>query len=275
LTDIDWILGSLFAAASVASLIGYALRRKHPHSPAIANLNARIRAWWIMIAVGGGALLAGRAAIILLFALISFLALREFVARPGPWEVFLCVLQYVLVYFDSYSLFLILLPVLALALGRTANARWGLILCVYCISYIPALRNPLLVVFVVLIAQVSDIFQYIWGKLFGRHPIAPRISPSKTVEGLIGGILSATALGALLWRITPFNTWQAALMAFTIAVLGFLGGLVMSAIKRKRGIKNWSGLISGHGGMLDRIDSLCFSAPAFFLLTLNWFHGAH
>ena len=89
--------------------------------------------------------------------------------------------------------------------------------------------------------------------------------------GLVGGVLSATVLGALLRSITPFNVWQAGLMAFLIAVLGFLGGLVMSAIKRGRGIKDWGRLIEGHGGMLDRIDSLCFSAPVFFHLTRYFF----
>ena len=166
-------------------------------------------------------------------------------------------------------------------LDRTATTQWGLILCVYCISHIPALmtlqisgyerRTPLLMLFVVLIAQVSDIMQYVFGKLMGRHKIAPIVSPSKTVEGLVGGALSATVLGALLWRITPFTIWQAGLMAFLIAILGFLGGLVMSAIKRDRGIKDWSHLIEGHGGMLDRIDSLCFSAPVFFHLTRYFF----
>jgi len=204
--------------------------------------------------------------------------------------------QYVLVGIGWYGLFSIWIPVycfLVLAvvaalfadterfLDRTAATQWGLILCVYCVSHIPALmtlripgyenRAPLLMVFVVLIAQVSDILQYIWGKLIGRHPVLPILSPSKTVEGLVGGVLSATALGALLWPITPFNVWQAGLMAFLIAILGFLGGLVMSAIKRDRGIKDWSHLIEGHGGMLDRMDSLCFSAPVFFHLTRYFF----
>ena len=271
MTAVYRVLTGLFAAASVASLIGYVLSQKHPDSPVIANLNARIRSWWLLISIGGAALLAGRVAIVVLFAVISLLALREFVTRPSPWEVGLCLLQYGLIYLEGDGLFLVLLPILAIAGGRS---RWGVILCVYCISFVAALRDPMQVVFLVLIAQVSDIFQYIWGKLLGKHPIAPKLSPLKTVEGLAGGVLSATALGALLSRITPFNAWQAGLMAFLIAVLGFLGGLLMSAIKRKRGIKDWSGLIGGHGGMLDRVDSLCFSAPVFFLLTLNWFHVA-
>lgn len=297
--EVYWILGSLLSAVSLASLIGYALKRSQPLNPAIGNLNARIRSWWMMILIGGGALLAGRIAIILLFAFISFLALREFVTqvpvrRADHSALFVCFflalpVQYVLVGIGWYGLFSIWIPVycfLVLAvvaalfadtgrfLDRTAATQWGLILCVYCVSHIPALmtlripgyenRAPLLMVFVVLIAQVSDILQYVWGKLIGRHPVLPILSPSKTVEGLVGGVLSATALGALLWPIAPFNVWQAGLMAFLIAILGFLGGLVMSAIKRDRGIKDWSHLIEGHGGMLDRMDSLCFSAPGFF-----------
>jgi len=305
--EVYWILGSLLAAVSLASLVGFILHRWHPDNPAIENLNARIRAWWVMILIGGGALLAGRVAVILLFALISFLALREFVTQApvrradhsALFASFFIALpmQYALIAADKYGLFSIFIPVygfLGLAviaavftdttrfLDRTAATQWGLIVCVYCVSHIPALmtlriagyegRTPLLMVFLVLITQVSDIMQYVWGKLFGRHPLFPAVSPKKTIEGLIGGVLSAALLGALLWRITPFRVWQAGLIALLIAVLGFLGGLVMSAIKRDRGIKDWSHLIEGHGGMLDRIDSLCFSAPVFFHLTRYFFN---
>jgi len=304
--EVYWILGSLLALVSLASLIGLLLRRRQPANPAIENLNARIRAWLVMILIGGGALLAGRIAVILLFACVSFLALREFVTqtpvrRADHSALFMCFfialpVQYLLIGADKYGLFSIWIPVygfLGLAvlaalftdttrfLDRTAATQWGLIVCVYCVSHIPALmtlqipgygnRAPLLMVFLVLITQASDILQYVWGKLFGRHPLVPAVSPSKTVEGLLGGVLSATLLGALLWRITPFKIWQAGVIALLIAVLGFLGGLVMSAIKRDRGIKDWSHLIEGHGGMLDRIDSLCFSAPVFFHLTRYFF----
>jgi len=304
--EIYWILGGLLAAISLASLVGYALGRRKLDNPAIENLNARIRSWWFLILAGGGALLAGRLAIILLFAFVSFLTLREFVTqvpvrRADHSALFICFflalpVQYVLIGIGWYGPFSIWIPVycfLALAIAaalfsdterfleRAAAVHWGLMLCVYCVSHIPALltlripgyesREPLLIVFVVLIAQVSDIMQYVWGKAFGRHRVAPGLSPSKTVEGLSGGVLSATMLGVLMWRITPFTPWQAGTMAFLIAVLGFLGGLVMSAIKRSRGIKDWSQLIEGHGGMLDRMDSLCFSAPVFFHLTRYFF----
>jgi phosphatidate cytidylyltransferase len=314
------ILASLLAALSLASLVGYLLKRRHPSNPSIDNLNARIRAWWILILFGGAALLAGRIAVILLFAFVSLLASREFLAvgrrnrLPHPstpstyrrvgqalspvelsvdrFQLFVCFIaipvQYLLIAAGRYGMFTLWIPVTcipALAIagfrvgsGRTATAQGGLIFCVYFLSHIPALamlRIPsdqtLLMVFIVLVAQVSDIFQYVWGKLLGKHKLLPTLSPSKTVEGLVGGVLSATALGSLLYPITPFNAWQAASMAFLIAILGFLGGLLMSAIKRNRGIKDWSGLLEGHGGMLDRVDSLCLSAPVFFHLTRHFF----
>ncbi|HEY4364500.1 MAG TPA: phosphatidate cytidylyltransferase [Bryobacteraceae bacterium] len=306
LTEVYWIFGCLFAVASLASAVGYILARRAPANRARQNLNARIRSWWVMILVGGASLLAGRIAVILLFAFLSFLSLREFLTQaPGRRAdhsaLFACFfialpVQYLLIAIDWYGLFSIWIPVYAFLvlpvlaalfsdterfLDRTAATHWGLMICVYCISHIPALmtleipgyagRSPLLMVFLILIAQTSDVMQYVWGKLVGRHKIAPAVSPSKTVEGLAGGVLSATVLGGILWRTTPFSPWQSSLMAFLIAGLGFLGGFVMSAIKRDRGIKDWGNLIEGHGGMLDRMDSLCFSAPVFFHLVRYFF----
>ena len=131
-------------------------------------------------------------------------------------------------------------------------------------------RNLLLIAFLVLVVQSSDVFQYIWGKLIGERKVAPDVSPSKTVGGLVGGVASATLLGTALWWITPFTVVEAALMAFLITVMGFFGGLVMSAIKRDRGVKDWGDLIEGHGGMLDRLDSVVFAAPVFFHVTRYW-----
>ena len=136
---------------------------------------------------------------------------------------------------------------------------------------VPNYDPAMLVVYVILVVQSSDVLQYIWGKLTGRHKIAPHVSPSKTVEGFVGGVLSATALGTALWWMTPFQPWQAALFSLVITMTGFLGGLVMSAIKRDRGVKDWGHLIEGHGGMLDRLDSVCFAAPIFFHLTRFFF----
>jgi len=165
-------------------------------------------------------------------------------------------------------------------LERTAKVQWGLMVCVFCISHVPALltlnipgfegRNLLLIAFLVIVVQGSDVLQYVWGKLMGKRKVAPELSPSKTWEGLIGGVASATLLGAALWWATPFAPWQAALMAFMICVMGFFGGLVMSAIKRDRGVKDWGTMIEGHGGMLDRLDSVIFAAPMYFHALHYW-----
>jgi phosphatidate cytidylyltransferase len=117
------------------------------------------------------------------------------------------------------------------------------------------------------VGQISDVFQYIFGKTLGKHPIAPKVSPNKTWEGFIGGVATATLVGAAIWWATPFTPLIAGAMALAIALLGFAGGLIMSAIKRDRGVKDFGAIIEGHGGVLDRIDSLCFSAPVFFHLT--------
>jgi phosphatidate cytidylyltransferase len=209
------------------------------------------------------------------------------------WAFFILLpAQYILVGMQWYGLFAIFIPVYAFAwipvrlalagdterfLERTAKIQWGLMLCVYSVSYAPMLltlpiresanfagKNPLLLIFLVVVVQASDVLQYIWGKLCGKHKIIPKLSPNKTWEGFIGGVLSASLLGMALSGITPFTWWQAGLIALLICLLGFCGGLVMSAIKRDRGVKDFGAIIEGHGGILDRIDSLCFAAPVFF-----------
>lgn len=301
-------LAGLLGALVVASVVALILRLRAGSQPnaVLDNLSARIKAWWVMILLLGAAFLAGQGAVIVLFAFVSFAALREFLTltpthRADHAAIFMSFfvvlpLQYWLVWSGWYGFFAILIPVYAFLvlpivavvfadtknfLTRTAETQWGLMISVYCISYVPAMltldipgykgRNALLVVFLLIVVQSSDVLQYVWGKLLGRHKIAPDLSPSKTTEGFIGGVLSATALGACLWQITPFKIWQAAGMALIATLMGFLGGLVMSAIKRDRGVKDWGHLIEGHGGMLDRLDSIAFSAPIFFHLTRYFF----
>jgi phosphatidate cytidylyltransferase len=154
-------------------------------------------------------------------------------------------------------------------------------ICVYCVSHAPALlmlripgyegQNGKLLFFFILVVQMSDVLQYVWGKSLGKHKIAPQVSPNKTWAGFLGGISSATLVGTLLWWATPFSPWQAAGMSLVICLMGFAGGLTMSAIKRDRGVKDFGNMIEGHGGVLDRIDSICFAAPVFFHLTRNFF----
>lgn len=298
-----WLLGGITGLLIVASLVTFILKRRAgaAPSPVILNLDARVKAWWVMVIVFSAALITGGTGSVILFALISLLALREFITltptRPGDhrtlfWAFFVLVpLHYFVVWLQWYGLFAILIPVYAFVLlpirsaaagdcerflERTAKTQWGLMVCVYFLSHAPALlmlpipgyegQNARLLLFLVLVAQISDVLQYVWGKLLGRRKIAPTLSPNKTLEGFIGGAASATAIGAALWWATPFNPWQAALLALVITFMGFFGGLVMSAIKRDRGVKDFGSMIEGHGGMLDRMDSLCFAAPVFFHL---------
>ena len=154
-------------------------------------------------------------------------------------------------------------------------------ICVYFVSCVPALlllripgyeHNARLMFFLVLVVQLSDVLQYVWGKTMGTRPLARSVSPHKTWEGLVGGIACATAIGTTLWW-APFTPFAAASMSFVIAATGSAGGLVMSAVKRDRGVKDYGTLIAGHGGVLDRIDSLCFAAPVFFHIT-RYFYAA-
>ncbi|HEX4807465.1 MAG TPA: phosphatidate cytidylyltransferase [Bryobacteraceae bacterium] len=296
----------ILAASSVATAIIRRCLGNGKAKPVLDNVTARIKAWWVIVIVAGLPILAGREAVIVLFALVSLAALREFMSvtrtRQKDYGAlalsFFVVLplQYVLIWHGQYGAFTILIPVYSFLivpiaavlfadtkdfLARASETQWGLMVCVYCISYVPALfmleipgyqnRNALLVAFLLIVSQASDILQFICGKLFGRRHIAPSVSPGKTVEGFVGGVASAIAVGGALWRFTPFTPWEAAAMALGIALSGFGGGLVMSAIKRDRGVKDWGSLIDGHGGMLDRLDSVAFSAPLFFHLTRYFF----
>jgi len=151
-------------------------------------------------------------------------------------------------------------------------------LAVFCVSHAPALllldlgpHKPIyLLFFLITVVQLSDVLQYTVGKVFGRTKIAPHISPSKTVEGFVGGGLLAVLVGTGLRWITPFSSLQAAGMAAAIVLAGFFGGLVLSAVKRSLGAKDWGVMIEGHGGALDRMDSVTFAAPIFYHL-VNYF----
>ncbi|MFO0985134.1 MAG: phosphatidate cytidylyltransferase [Planctomycetota bacterium] len=304
-----WLVGIVLGLLTIASLTSAVLRRRITRAETqktLANLSARIKAWWVMVAVFVLALLVGRLGAVALFGLVSFWALREFLTlaptRRGDhrslfWVFFVITpLQYVLVAMQWYGLFVILIPVYAFLfiplrnaiagdcehfLERTAKIQWALMVCVYCVSHAPALlglpirgfegRGGELLFFFVMVVQISDVLQYVWGKTFGRTKIAPVVSPNKTWEGFVGGVASATVIGMLLWWVTPFRPWQAGVMALICTLMGFAGGLTMSAIKRDRGVKDFGTLIEGHGGVLDRIDSICFAAPVFFHLTRYWF----
>jgi phosphatidate cytidylyltransferase len=296
------LLAGIVGLLVLGSAVGLVLDRRVQTEAGrlvVANLKARMRAWWVMTAVFVAALATGGIGSVILFGLTSFIALREFITltpthradhRTLFWAFFVFVpIQYYLVASHWYGLFVIFIPVYAFLfvpvrsvlagdtqdfLARTAKIQWGLMVAVYCVSHAPALlmleipgyegENAKLLLYLIVVVQLSDVLQYVFGKTLGRHKIVPKVSPNKTWEGTIGGISAATLVGALLWWATPFNPWEAAGIALIVSLAGFSGGLCMSAIKRDRGIKDFGTLIEGHGGVMDRIDSLCFAAPLFF-----------
>ncbi len=306
-----WLIAGVLALLVIATLIGALLGlkvRSEAGRAVVANLNSRIRAWWIMVAFMAAAFVSGKTATLVLFAFTSFFALREFITltptkRGDHLPLFLSFFvlipaQYLLIAADWYGLFAIFIPVYgflllpafsALAedtdrfLERSAKIQWAVMVTVYCVSYAPALllldipgyrgQDALLIFFLLIVCQISDVLQYVCGKLFGRTKVAPIVSPSKTLEGFVGGGTGATLVGGALWWITPFSPLQALALSFVIVLMGFLGGLALSAVKRSLGAKDWGSMIEGHGGMLDRIDSVSFAAPIFFHLT-RYFFGA-
>jgi phosphatidate cytidylyltransferase len=138
------------------------------------------------------------------------------------------------------------------------------------LSYLVGIRllpqGELLLFFLLLVTWAADTAAYYVGTLCGRRALAPRISPKKTVEGLIGGLIGATIVAyAARWSFLPeFSKLDALVLAACLTLAGLWGDLVESAIKRSVGVKDSGALLPGHGGMLDRLDSLLFTAPAFY-----------
>ncbi|WGM40937.1 phosphatidate cytidylyltransferase [Caulobacter sp. NIBR1757] len=295
-----WGLGGVVALLTVAAAISAVLPLVNKTKD-YTELRQRITSWWVMVALLAAALLAGWQATTLLFVVISFIALREFlsIARTRREDrliilaAYLAIpVSYAFIALDLYMIFLVIVPVYAFlltpflmaALGQTkgylsrvAMFHWGMMTCVYNIGYaaflmrVPDDQAPAgaagLVLMLLVATEFNDVAQYVWGKTLGKHKIVPTVSPNKTWEGFIGGWVS-TAL--LIWFAGPYLTPLSGVGLFTVAVTlplaGFAGDVTMSAIKRDIGIKDTSHLIPGHGGLLDRIDSLTFTAPLYFHL---------
>lgn len=294
-------LAGVVVLLGVASAVAAVLPHLKP-GKSFEELRLRIASWWGMVALLAGALLLGWQATTVVFALISFLALREFLSlavrrredRPAILAAYACLLAaYGFIFADRYMFYLVFIPVwvflglpaLMALIGQTkgylasaATFHWGLVTCVYNLGFAAFLmrvpeNEPLpagaagLVFFLLLVTEFNDVAQYVWGKLVGRHKILPKVSPNKTWEGFIGGWITTAAL---IWFLGPVFTPLAgtglAIVAFVLPAAGFAGDVTMSAIKRDIGVKDTSRAIPGHGGVLDRADSLTFTAPLYFHL---------
>ena len=302
----------------ILPFVGQWLKRKpesHFDPAVVRTFNKRVSSWLTISLMLVLALLTNKIVTVVLFGLVSFWALREFITmtptRRGDHRTLFWVFlgftpaQYVMVAMDQYQLFTIVIPVYASLfipariaftsdhkrfLERTAKIQFGLLICVYALSHAAALLNLNLVTFqndttnyvpwtgkpagllffFIVIVQVSDMLHFVWDRLFGRHVIAATVNATKTWEGLIGSACCTALVGLmiqLVMPVTPFTWYGAGFMALLISAMASSGSMTMSAIKRDRGLNDYGTLVTGHAGVLDRIDSICFAAPIFFHVT--------
>ena len=297
--NVLWASAGIFAVLAVATAVALLLRQVRPQRDH-RELLARIATWWWMVGVFAVALMLGRAAMLVFLGLVSFLALKEYLSviptrrsdrRVLLWAYLAIPVQYYWVGTEWYGMFVIFIPIYMflflplpmLIIGETqgflraiGTLHWGLMATVFSLSHaafllvLPASGNPVaggagLLLFLLILTETNDVAQYAWGKTLGRHKVIPKVSPGKTWEGLAGGVLTTTALSALLapW-LTPLSLPESVVGGFLLGVAGFVGDVTISAIKRDLGIKDSGAMLPGHGGILDRLDSLTYTAPLFF-----------
>lgn len=292
--------GGLFIATMIGEVLKVRLSGDRPH-PTVETYLTRVHSWWAMTILTTLALLSGPGGVVVLFAFCSFAALREFLTlttktRADHWSLvaaFYMILpaQYILIWQGQTGVWTVLIPVYAFLLlpilsalrgadekflARISETQWALMTCVYCASHVPALitleidgygqRVVLLIAFLVVVVQLADLADYFIGRRIGKHKIAPQISP-RSWEGFGAAAVTAALLGLSLSWITPFGPAWAAVLAVTAFAVGAGGSLVLRAIKRDLGVKDWGHLIPGQGGLIDQMDSVIFAAPIFFHLT--------
>ncbi|RZJ31914.1 MAG: phosphatidate cytidylyltransferase [Flavobacterium sp.] len=298
--DLMIVVMLIFGLLVFASLLFFVMGKIKPEAN-LAELKARTKSWWIMATIFIGATLINPTISFIAIGMLSFVAFRELYSvlsfresdrRPIFWAFIAIPIQYYLAYIGWYGAFIIFIPVvmflflpMRLVLKGDTNdiiksmslLQWVLMLTVFGMSHmayllsLPDLPNfPSggrgLLLFLVFLTEINDVMQFTFGKLFGRHKIIPKVSPNKTWEGFIGGVISTTIIGYFLAFLTPLTPMQAIFVSFLLAVSGFIGDVVMSSIKRDIGVKDLGNSIPGHGGILDRIDSLAYTAPVFFHL---------
>ncbi len=299
------VVGLIFGILIFATTLFFIWGLLQPLNKGLAELKERTNSWWIMAIIFVSATVLHPVISFIAFALLSFAALRELISiskniRPGDRNVLIwCYLsipvQYFLAYQGWYSAFLAFIPVfmflwipfMLAVKGDTHDITRSmsvlptqLMFCVFGISHLAYLLSlpeiegfepggKGLLLFLVFITEMNDVFQFTFGKLFGRHKIIPKISPNKTWEGFIGGVVTTTIVGYSLSFLTPLTGLQAMGVSFIVACFGFVGDVLVSAAKRDMGLKDTGDAIPGHGGILDRVDSLAATAPVFFHLVYN------
>ena len=294
------MVGVIFGILILASVLIFVIQKVNPKFD-VTELKARTKSWWVMATVFIVATLFNTEISFIALAFLSFIAFREMYSMLGFrqddrraifWAFIAIPIQYYLAYIGWYGAFIIFIPVMMflflplrmVLIGNTqgivksiSSLQWILMLTVFGLSHMAFLLSlPVLdgfdvggrglLLFLVFLTEFNDVLQFTCGKLFGKHKILPKVSPNKTWEGFLGGLIITTILGYFLSFLTPLSTPLIFLVSFMIAISGFVGDVVMSAIKRDVGVKDTGTSIPGHGGVLDRIDSLAYTAPVFFHL---------
>lgn len=298
--DLLIVVSLIFGILTFASVLFYVIGKIKPKAN-LKELKARTKSWWFMATIFILATIVNTKISYIAIAFLSFVAFRELYSLLGFrnsdrraifWAFISIPIQYYLAFIGWYGAFIIFIPVvmflilpLRLVLKGNTNGivksmsllQWTLMLTVFGISHMAYLLSLPeidgfnsggrgLLLFLVFITEINDVMQFTWGKLLGKNKIIPKISPNKTWEGFIGGLISTTIIGYFLGFLTPLPTIQIIFVSFMIAFSGFVGDIVVSSIKRDIGVKDTGNSIPGHGGVLDRIDSLAYTAPVFFHL---------
>lgn len=289
---------AILGVLALASIVVAGMARTRPERD-FTELKLRVKTWWYIILVFCAAIAFDRALSVCVLGFVSFLAFKEFLSliptrradhRVLFWAYLTIPVQYYWVATAWYGMFIIFIPVYAflflamrmVMIGETqgflraaGTLHWGLMTTVFGLSHmaylmaLPATGNPngggdALLLYLVLLTEVNDIAQYVSGKTFGRHKVIPKVSPKKTVEGLGGGVLTTTVLAyALAPWLTPLTAWESIGAGLLIGLFGFVGDVTVSAVKRDIGVKDSGSMLPGHGGVLDRLDSLTYTAPLF------------
>ncbi len=292
-------LAGIYLLLIIASLVCFGLKKSRPEKN-YRELTQRINSWWVMVSIFTVVMISSPTVSLVFFGFISFLALKEFLSiiptrrsdrRVIFWAYLAIPFQYYWIAEAWYGMFIIFIPVYLFLLlpmrmvivGETHNflraagtLHWGLMSLVFSISHVAYLLvlpasetfttgGAGLVLYLVFLTQFNDVCQYVWGKMLGKHRIIPKVSPNKTWEGFLGGVATTSILGGLLSGfLTPMSFQMGLLGGLIISVFGFVGDVTISALKRDIGVKDSGSLLPGHGGILDRIDSLTYTAPLFF-----------
>lgn len=287
-----------FSSASI-----FVLRKLRPQNETFKKVTMIIRSWWAIIGTVLLSFAFGKWGILLLFFLLSVFLVKEYLSvsrvnikKEMSFALFAMIAgQYAMLAFDQFRGFQIWIPMMSLwiipgliifrALIQNMDlifaVSFGLSMTIFYLSHLPGLyvfhdklgfsENQILysMMTLLLLTWGNDVFQFLSGKMFGRWKIVPEVSPNKTLAGFIGGIVCSSVVSVLIFpTFLEMSFLQSLILGGVLSVTGMFGDLFFSAVKRNMGTKDFSDLLPGHGGLLDRIDSLIFTAPVFFHLIL-------